>query len=206
MYAASVTNALTRTNALTSAGIRGGRRNLLAFEAHLDGLRPRDGDTQSHGGTTVGPNAIEIGRRLRSAREAKNLSRDVVARRAALEEAYVTGLENGQELRVDFEPLDALARALGISMLALVADRPRTKTAVERDEERKRDQREFWAGLPQPLRTFLEDKANKQHQISEDVVHVLANIKFKTKQPATPDDWRVLYEALVRTISANVTT
>ena len=59
----------------------------------------------------------------------------------SLEEAYVTGLENGQELRVDFEPLDALARALGISMLALVADRPRTKTAVERDEERKRDQR-----------------------------------------------------------------
>ncbi|MEH1012437.1 helix-turn-helix domain-containing protein [Micromonospora sp. CPCC 206060] len=68
-----------------------------------------------------GPGAVEIGRRLRALREERSLSLSLLARRAGVGKATLSGLENGTR-NPTLETLWAVTAQLGVPLTAVITE------------------------------------------------------------------------------------
>ncbi|PYN45333.1 MAG: XRE family transcriptional regulator [Candidatus Rokuibacteriota bacterium] len=63
---------------------------------------------------------MEPGATIRRLREEKGWTQETLAARAKVTQGYIAQLETGTRLRLSLEVADRLARALGVSVVALV--------------------------------------------------------------------------------------
>ena len=63
---------------------------------------------------------MEPGATIRRLREEKGWTQETFAARAKVTQGYIAQLETGTRLRLSLEVADRLARALGVSVVALV--------------------------------------------------------------------------------------
>ncbi len=145
-------------------------------------------------GTTLdgGLDLVEVGRRLKDARRTRGLSLTEVATTAAVTEADLTRIEEGHAESLDLESLDHLAAALRVPLLQFFPER----SAAARDREMSAEAR--WASFPASLRLFVEQERAAKRAVSEDIIRALAGITFHSREPGTPDDWRIVYRAFLR--------
>jgi transcriptional regulator with XRE-family HTH domain len=143
----------------------------------------------------------QVGRRIRETRESKQLSLRDLAQLARMPEDEILRLESGAIGNIGFECLAELSRALDVRMIELICDPPRPPTSEEIAAGRERERASLWAKLPGPLRALIDQEVTAGHPIPEDIIRSLANVNFQEQQPSTPEQWRTLLNALVRSLN-----
>ena len=126
--------------------------------------------------------AEHLGDRIRRLRTDLNMNLSECARRAGISKAYLSQIETGQIARPAAQVLYGIASVLGTSVAALLGE-PDT------------------AGGPavvvsETLRAFAD-----QRGLSEQERQMLAQIRYRGRQPETEEDWQYLFESIRRAIS-----
>lgn len=140
----------------------------------------------------------EFGRRIRTQREARQLSIDAVAMSAAVPGKLVEQLERGDLAEASLESLHAVARVLDVPLLQLLANPNPKRTLDELRAQKERETAAFFSSLPAPLRTVVEEERAAGRSIPEDALKVLAGIEFQQPRPTTPDAWRAMLRAIMQ--------
>ena len=122
---------------------------------------------------------MDVGERIRMRREEAGLSGAELARRTDLSRAYLSEIETGRALRPSGPVLYRIASELGTTVADLLGE--------EQPVLSKR--------IPDSLSRFAKSSALTQPDIE-----MLAQIKFRGKQPQSEDDWRFLYESIKRSV------
>lgn len=132
-----------------------------------------------------------FGERLRRLREERHISRAVLARKAELDPSYIFRLERGEHPRASGKTLEALARALGISMDELLDDErhseevsPEQRGAEEVEDAIRTLAREYggtvdqadmqkflerWVRLPSSVKRLIQLQAETYSGLVEDL-------------------------------------
>ena len=137
----------------------------------------------------------QVGRRIRAARESKYLTVVNLASMVRMTESEIATLEEGAIDDIDFERLDALARALEVRMIELITEPHRTLGADEIAAEKERERESLWSGLPPSLRSLIDQECKLGRPVPEDIVRSLARIVFHDKQPTCVEEWRTILKA-----------
>jgi transcriptional regulator with XRE-family HTH domain len=123
------------------------------------------------------PSASSVGQRIRRLRFDSGLSLTEVARRAGISKGYLSTIENDVASRIDGprrpsgETLRRIADVLSVGIADLVGDE---------------------TPIPPSLQKFA---AQARLPLAE--VHMLAAIRFRGKQPRTPEGWRFIHNAIM---------
>lgn len=116
-----------------------------------------------------------VGRRIREYREEQGIGLADLARRAGISRSYLYQIESG-----DSSPtagvLRSIATKLGVTVSHLV------------DED-------YTFPTPESLQEFAD-----QDNIKPRDVKMLAQIKYRGRQPDTPEEWRLLWRVIKATI------
>lgn len=124
--------------------------------------------------------AEKIGERIRIRRERQKLSQKELATRAKISRTYLSLIERSEADNISFNVLSRLALALGTS--------PALITGEAEDE----------VVLSPSLRQFaLEDGL-----AFEDVVN-LSRLALRGREPATPEEWRRLHQAIAEVLEGD---
>jgi transcriptional regulator with XRE-family HTH domain len=127
---------------------------------------------------------VALADQIRRRRQEQALSLAELARRAEVSRAYLHELENGTaESNPSAKVLYRIAFALGSSVGELM-------------EKQLASSGEELTDIPAALHDF----ALAEHLDDHDV-RMLAGIKYKSRRPATIDDWRFLYASIQRSVS-----
>jgi transcriptional regulator with XRE-family HTH domain len=127
---------------------------------------------------TVG-DAMDIGERIKLRREEAGLSGAELARRTDLSRAYLSEIETGKAQRPSGQVLFRIASELGTTVADLLGkEAPKLPGLVS-----------------ESLRRFAE-----QASLNQDDLNMLAQIRFRGRQPQSEDDWRFLYESIKRSV------
>lgn len=120
----------------------------------------------------------EFGARLRAFREQRGLTLTALADETGLSKGYLSSLETKhQPRRPSAEVLYALAQALGVTMSDLMGRKLLAQAAPQ--------------DVPPSLQKFAEEE-----DLTEADVAMLASIRFRGEQPATPARWRYIYQSI----------
>lgn len=120
---------------------------------------------------------------IRRRRAERGLSLAELARLARISKGYLHQLESGSDgSRPSADILYRIAFALGTSVGDLL------EKQLLRTEDELTD-------IPAALRQFA-----LAEQLDDDIVKMLAGIKYRGQQPSTSDDWRFVYESIKRSI------
>ena len=129
---------------------------------------------------------MALAQQIRQRRLEQGLTLTQLARLANVSKGYLSQLENTPEgPRPSAEVLYRIAFALGTTIGELLERQPANIA-------------EQPIIIPLGLREFAAT-AN----LSQDEIQMLAQIRYKGKQPKTPDDWRFLYESIQRIVQAD---
>jgi transcriptional regulator with XRE-family HTH domain len=129
------------------------------------------------------PTAEKIGSQIRKLRRESDLTLSALAANSGVSKGYLWKLEKGdQEVRPSADTLLKIAKALGISMSALIG---RSVLAEEPTE------------TPRSLKNFAEGEGLRDGDIA-----MLAAINFRGKQPERPEDWAFIWSAIQRSVPA----
>ena len=139
-----------------------------------------------------------IGDRIKTRRLARQLSIDAVAREAAVSDALVEQLERGDLASATLDSLGAIARVLDVPLLELLTDSAQAKSKDQLRVEQEREAAAFFANLPVPLRTFVEQERAAGHPVEDDALRVLAAVEFQGATPDVPEAWRRMFYAMVQ--------
>lgn len=115
-----------------------------------------------------------FGERVRKRREQEGLSQAELAEKVGISRTYLSEIERGLATNLSWRVVESLATELGLT--------------VEPDsdvEQRLQD-------LPPGLAEF---KASRKNIPDTDIV-MLASLKFRGKQPTTPEGWALIYNAI----------
>jgi transcriptional regulator with XRE-family HTH domain len=124
----------------------------------------------------------KLGSSIRSLRLGKGWSLTDLAEASGVSKAYISDLENGVAGKPNIQYIYAIAVALDVTiddLLGQAAPRPAKKA-----QRKKQD-------LPQGLLELQEDAA-----LSDEDVHMLAEINFRGHRPRDKEGWRFLLETL----------
>lgn len=143
-----------------------------------------------------------IGDRIVQLRELRGASLTSVAAEAGIAKSYLAKLERGQVENPGIATLDRVAEVLGTTLVDLFAPatgshkRPRWSAVVDPLEmERLR------AAAPPELVAFLSElERTEGGRLSADVVRTLAMIQIRGKRPSRVEDWRFVYQAIMRSL------
>jgi transcriptional regulator with XRE-family HTH domain len=102
-----------------------------------------------------------------------------LAQRAGISKGYVSEIESGHAQRPSAAVLYKMATVLGTTVADLL-EQESTPVA---------------ATVPEALKQFAADAG-----LPEGDVRMLAQIKFRGKQPRNAEDWRYLYESIRRSV------
>jgi transcriptional regulator with XRE-family HTH domain len=114
-----------------------------------------------------------FGQKVRTRRIEEGWSQEELARKADISRNYLSQIERGMATNLSWQVVERLRVALGLS--------------------RSEISEEHWnqSRLPPSLAEFAR-KAN----LAPDDVEMLAQIQYRGKQPNTPEEWQLLYNAI----------
>lgn len=154
--------------------------------------------------STRGGDALDVkrlGQHLAHLRKARGLTLTELGERAQVAKSYIHSLERGDAENPGLRTLDALARALDVTVADLLdamgqqtsegGDLLRT-VAAEADQLR--------AQAPEALQRFLTELEEKEGPVPMDVLRSLSTLQLRGKRPQTVEDWRFAYDSLKRAV------
>lgn len=139
-----------------------------------------------------------VARRIRTEREARQLSVDVLAKNASVPKLLVEQLEQGVLASANLDLLDALAKALEVTVLDLLKDTNAVQSEEQAAAEIAREEAAFYAGLPPSLREFVEEEKAGGRPIAKEALRALAAVEFQQATPSSPDAWRGIFLAMIQ--------
>lgn len=133
----------------------------------------------------------QLGARITTLRMVMGESVAAFAARAGVAKSHLYKLEAGGLASPTLTTLDGIAGALGITLDELLGN---NRSAGGRTEPAERP-------VPASLTRFLRDwESEHKAKMPKDVVHSLATLQFRGKQPRTVEDWQVIYAVVDRTL------
>ena len=117
--------------------------------------------------------AESFGERVRKRREQEGLSQAELADKAGISRTYLSEIERGRATNLSWKVVEGLAAALGLSI--------EPESRVE----------EHIGELPPGLEEF----AKSRNLPAQDKL-MLARLKFRGKQPTSPEMWALVYSAI----------
>jgi transcriptional regulator with XRE-family HTH domain len=143
-----------------------------------------------------------LGVRIGQMRELQGLSLGVLAERAdGLAKSYLAKLERGEVENPGLRTLTAIARALGVTVGDLITPIDHTSSAAKSIVAEKHAEYEHTLeNLPLGLGDFLDLMKQDGKPVPPSTVRALATVEFRGRRPERIDDWKFLYEALVRSV------
>jgi transcriptional regulator with XRE-family HTH domain len=115
---------------------------------------------------------------VRDRRKQENLSQEDLAKKIGISRNYLSQIERGQSTNLSWELREKLSAVLGLKQ------EPEPESVDEVND------------LPPSLIQFAES-AN----LPPDDVLMLARLKYRGKQPSTPEKWEFLYNVIKMTVS-----
>ena len=122
-----------------------------------------------------------IGERIKARRLEMNVSLAELARRADVSKGYLHSIESGETQSPSAEVLFKIAHELGTTIADLLGE---TETPVPSAVE-----------IPENLRQLAQED-----NLTKADVRMLANIRYRGKQPQSVADWRFIFESIKRTV------
>lgn len=114
-----------------------------------------------------------FGERVRQRREQEGLSQAELADKVGISRTYLSEIERGRATNLSWKIVESLANELGLS----VESEPEVEEHLE--------------NLPDGLEEFA-----KSRNLPPQDILMLAQLKFRGKQPTTPAMWELLYRAI----------
>lgn len=114
---------------------------------------------------------------VRDRRLQENLSQEDLAKQVGISRNYLSQIERGQATNLSWQVREKLASILGLKQES-------DEIAIEGTEE-----------LPPSLTEFA-----KSANLPPDDVLMLARLKYRGKQPTTPEKWELLYNVIRMTV------
>lgn len=118
----------------------------------------------------------DFGKQVRERRREEGLSQEELAARIGISRNYLSQIERGQANNLSWHVRECLASALGIH------DEKSGKMLLDDLK------------LPSSLKEFVQEK-----NLPHDDVQMLANLKYRGKQPDTKEKWELLYNVIKMT-------
>ena len=115
----------------------------------------------------------QFGERVRERRIQEGLSQADLAERVGISRTYLSEIERGVATNLSWKVVEGLAGELGLR----IEQEPSAEDPLE--------------NLPPGLAEFAESK-----DLPPQDVLMLARLKFRGKQPTTPDRWELLYNVI----------
>lgn len=115
----------------------------------------------------------QFGERVRERRVQEGLSQADLAEKVGISRTYLSEIERGVATNLSWKVVEGLAAELGLT----VEQEPNVEERLE--------------NLPPGLAEFAESKG-----LPPQDVLMLAGLKFRGKQPTTPDKWELLYNVI----------
>lgn len=115
--------------------------------------------------------------------------------------SYLAKLERGEVENPGLRTLSAIARALDVTVADLL--KPAEPARTSEGEVLLAEQAELErlkANLPAGLGEFLKQMEEEGRPVPAPTVRALALAEFRGRRPERPEDWRFLYDALVRSV------
>lgn len=122
-----------------------------------------------------------IGPRIRDERLRRGMTISDLAERAEISVSYLSQLERGERGIPAADKLFRLANALGTTMADLVQGGQPSMVMEGTPVE-----------IPASLREFEKVRGGQLGLTAEDI-RMLASIRYRGRQPQTPEDWEFLY-------------
>lgn len=150
----------------------------------------------------MGLDVNALGTRIAHLRSFRGLSLGSLADAAdGMAKSYLAKLEKGEVENPGLKTLNSIARALDVTVADLL--RPvelgrGTSGEALLDEESAYGR--LMAQLPQGLEDFLQQMVAEGRPVPPRTVRMLAAAEFRGRKPAQAEDWRFLYDALVRSV------
>ncbi len=148
----------------------------------------------------MGVDAAALGARITQLRELRGLSLGALAERSGrIAKSYLAKLERGEVENPGLRTLSAIARALDVTVADLLTpvEPPRTRECEVLLAEQAELER-LKANLPPGLGEFLKQMEDEGRPVPAPTVRALALAEFRGRRPERLEDWRFLYDALVR--------
>lgn len=121
--------------------------------------------------------AVRFGLQVRDRRKQEKLSQDTLAQQVEISRTYLSQIERGEATNLSWKVRQSLCGALGIQ--------------VDGDGDRASKLN----GLPASLLACAT-----QLKLPPDDVKMLANLKYRGKQPDTSEKWAMLYNVIKMTV------
>lgn len=123
-------------------------------------------------GPGLGSDSVRFGGVVRDRRRAEKLSQSDLAEQVEISRNYLSQIERGEATNLSWNVRIRLCNSLGIQ-----------------------DDGEVSKLLPESLQAFAA-----RSKIPPDDLQMLANLKYRGKQPDTPEKWEMLYNVIKLTI------
>ena len=114
-----------------------------------------------------------FGRRIHDRRMGEGWSQEELAQKAGISRTYLSQIERGLATNLSWQVVERLVTALGVRPAEVLGERGNV------------------GSLPPGLAEF----ASKANLPTADV-EMLAQIRYRGKQPNTPEEWQLLYNAI----------
>lgn len=142
-----------------------------------------------------------LGARIGHLRELKGLSLGALAEASGeMAKSYLVKIERGEVANPGLKTLSAIARALDVTAADLIDPVGSSSRGPEGHallQEAAKFER-IAANLPSGLSEFLDGMRSKGSPVPPTIVSALSMVEFRGKRPQSPEDWRFLYDAMMR--------
>ena len=145
---------------------------------------------------------VTLGERITRLRELRGLSGGTLAELAGgMAKSYLAKLERGEVENPGLRTLSSIAQALDVTVADLLrpTDATRTDGSIALLAEHAELER-VMANLPPGLSEFLQQMEREGRPVPAPTVRSLALAEFRGRRPERAEDWRFLYDALVRSV------
>lgn len=122
---------------------------------------------------------MHIGEKIKQYRESKGWTLSRLAQESGVSKPYLSQIENTPNKKISAELLYSISNALDVTMADLMG-----KSTVRSEENAV-------PAVPESLRSFAE-----KAMLNEETVNMLANIKYRGKQPSEERDWEYIYHTI----------
>ncbi len=124
----------------------------------------------------IDPIAVQFGLQVRDRRKQEKLSQGDLAQQVEISRNYLSQIERGEATNLSWKVRQRLCEVLGLAV-----------DGIESSHELQ--------GLPESLVACA-----MRLKLPSDDVQMLANLKYRGKQPDTPEKWEMLYNVIKLTI------